>query len=394
MPAVTIPCCPTAIPIDDASDSDSAKENVTTTHLPLFKSMTIPKGTTKIENPFSVAGIPKLEKFVNLDHLPDILVVYDKGDITNRSAGSRPVYYKRAYPKAENVVPGNPRRAALFLDTANCIDKGRRSSVYQAPFIATLGPKGAPRKHVLVAAKVANNTCRCHQLLRDEARGFSTFPDQFFDDTNASPWALGPEYAPLVEHLPAMRPRYLLSWAARMNPKPTPQEMVPPIAPRFYGYYVPIESETSTRSLARSHRNCEDFQNSNCDVSHWPKSIMLMEDCGRRINPGTLPLRHRVQCLQLVERMHLLGFSHGHARASNMLVQPGPLSLPQEKRSMDTPSFRLISLGRWRGVFHPLALESAQGAMRAFVKGRENDVFFALHELRLISAPTSHVEKE
>ena len=86
--------------------------------------------------------------------------------------------------------------------------------------------------------------------------------------------------------------------------------------------------------------------------------------------------------------MHMLGFSHGHARASNMLVQPGPLSAPPEQRSMNTPSFRLISLGRWRGALHPLAKESPQGAMRAYHKGRQNDVHVAMQELGLINTPS------
>ena len=293
MPAVTIPTA--TIVVDDApsspSDSDSAKENATT-HLPPPKTLTMQKSPTKRQDPFSIAGIPKLEKFVGLDSLPDILVVYDKDDITNRCPGGlgrKPVFYRRTYPKSERS-PKNFRQAALFLDAANCIDSGRRSSVYQAPLLATLGPKGEPRKHVLVAAKIANNTCRCHQLLRDEARGYSTFPEQFFDDSDPS-WASG---RPLIHHHPALRPRGFPGWAAAMNPKSSaPRETVPPIAPKFYGYYVPIESETSMRSLARCHRECEDFQNSNCDVSHWPKSIMLMEDCGRRIDPVTLPLEHR-----------------------------------------------------------------------------------------------------
>ncbi len=87
--------------------------------------------------------------------------------------------------------------------------------------------------------------------------------------------------------------------------------------------------------------------------------------------------------------MHCLGFSHGHARASNMLVQPGPLSLPRELRSMDTPSFRLISLGRWRGAYHPQVLESPQGARRAFCKGRQNDVLIAMQELGMVNASGS-----
>ena len=81
--------------------------------------------------------------------------------------------------------------------------------------------------------------------------------------------------------------------------------------------------------------------------------------------------------------MHRQGFSHGHAHPRNMLVQPGPLSAPPPMRSMTTPSFRLISFGRWRGLSHPLPKESQLGAKRAFEKGRENDVCLAMDELRV-----------
>jgi hypothetical protein len=34
------------------------------------------------------------------------------------------------------------------------------------------------------------------------------------------------------------------------------------------------------------------------------------------------------------------------AYARNMVVQPGPLTVPPHQRSMDTPSFRIIDFGR------------------------------------------------
>ena len=66
-----------------------------------------------------------------------------------------------------------------------------------------------------------------------------------------------------------------------------------------------------------------------------------------------------------------------------MLVQPGPLSVPPALRSMATPSFRLVSFGRWRGLSILLPKESALSAKRAFEKGRENDVCMAMDELRV-----------
>ncbi|RDX52431.1 hypothetical protein OH76DRAFT_1480561 [Lentinus brumalis] len=391
MPAITI--APTFL-IDDTpsspSGSDSGNHHVISAPIHLPKPTSIPRSLSSTRDHFSVVDLPKLDTFVNSDHLPDVLAIYDKGDITNVRSGGRntPVYYRRAYPKSERSLTKDPRRAALFLDKANCIESGRRSSVYHAPLFATLGPKGESRKSVVVAAKVANDTCRSHHLLREEAKGYASFPDQFFNASDPHPWAMGPD-TPLVNHRPAMRPRCFPGWGVVMNPKSrAPLVTVPPITPKFYGFYVPLNPETM-HSLARRHRECEDFQNSDCDVPNWPKSILLMEDCGEHIDPVTMPSEHREQCLQLVERMHCLGFSHGHARASNMLVQPGPLSLPRELRSMDTPSFRLISLGRWRGAYHPQVLESPQGARRAFCKGRQNDVLIAMQELGMVNASGS-----
>lgn len=68
-----------------------------------------------------------------------------------------------------------------------------------------------------------------------------------------------------------------------------------------------------------------------------------------------------------------------------MLVQAGPLTAPPEERSMDSPSYRLISFGRWRGFAHILHLESALGAKRAFEKGRERDVLVMMQELGFIN---------
>ena len=82
--------------------------------------------------------------------------------------------------------------------------------------------------------------------------------------------------------------------------------------------------------------------------------------------------------------MHRQGFSHGHAHPANMLVQPGPLSRPAAERSCATPSFRLISFGRWRALGYLLPMESELGAQRAFVKGRGADVMNAMEGLRLL----------
>ena len=48
-------------------------------------------------------------------------------------------------------------------------------------------------------------------------------------------------------------------------------------------------------------------------------------------------------------RLHENGFVQQSVSDRNLLVQPGPLSAAPDKRSLKTPSFRLIDFGR--GMF-------------------------------------------
>jgi hypothetical protein len=45
-------------------------------------------------------------------------------------------------------------------------------------------------------------------------------------------------------------------------------------------------------------------------------------------------------------RLHLSGFLQKSAFKKNILVQPGPLTVPPPERSLDSPSFRIIDFGR------------------------------------------------
>ena len=54
----------------------------------------------------------------------------------------------------------------------------------------------------------------------------------------------------------------------------------------------------------------------------------------------------REECLALVERLHAAGYTNNSMYLRNMLVQPGPLSVPRSERTMERPSFRLIDFGR------------------------------------------------
>ncbi|KAI0649763.1 hypothetical protein C8Q79DRAFT_871604, partial [Trametes meyenii] len=60
-----------------------------------------PREKLHLERPFSLDGVPTLEEFVALEHLPEELLVFDRGDVTGRRA-RRPesaLRYMRAYSR-------------------------------------------------------------------------------------------------------------------------------------------------------------------------------------------------------------------------------------------------------------------------------------------------------
>ncbi len=284
---------------DDPSSSDSGNETVTANPARATHARANPKGERKGKksflgpNPFSTEGLPKLEDFVDMDDLPELLMVYDKSNVTNRAPHGpkrEPLLFRRAYPKI-SYKSASPRRGFLFLDDANAIASGRRSAVHRAPLVATLGAaKGEQRKRVTVAVKTANANCRSHHLLRQEAKGYAAFPREFFTPSKPVP-ADGP--LPVRSSPPAMRPRgQFPGWGVAMRPKsPEPVRVDPPLAPRFYGFYVPVSPDG--QSLVRCHSSCKDFGNSDCPVPSWAKSLLLMEDCGEPIDSLSMPCKHR-----------------------------------------------------------------------------------------------------
>ena len=85
-----------------------------------------------------------------------------------------------------------------------------------------------------------------------------------------------------------------------------------------------------------------------------------------------------------MDTLHASGVVHGSPHSRNILVQPGPLSVPREQRTLAMPSFRIASLGRaealWPGQH---AGPPTRLARHCFDKKRELDVQLALSELRL-----------
>jgi hypothetical protein len=55
---------------------------------------------------------------------------------------------------------------------------------------------------------------------------------------------------------------------------------------------------------------------------------------------------NRDTIVSLFERLHNARFTQGSTFERNILVQPGPLTVPRAERSLDNPSYRLIDFGR------------------------------------------------
>jgi hypothetical protein len=56
-----------------------------------------------------------------------------------------------------------------------------------------------------------------------------------------------------------------------------------------------------------------------------------------------------------MNRLHEANFIQGSFYERNILVQPGPLTLPRSDRSLDKPSYRIIDFGRGEnlGIIYP-----------------------------------------
>lgn len=64
-------------------------------------------------------------------------------------------------------------------------------------------------------------------------------------------------------------------------------------------------------------------------------------------------------------------------------MQPGPLDVPQDQRSLATPSYRMSSLGRTEVLYPRHARgEPTRLARNSYEKARERDMQIGLWELR------------
>lgn len=251
--------------VDSESDSSQLTVDVKSGGLDnLSTSKLIPE-----DSPFSVVDIPKLEEDIPKYYLPDILYVHDPHDVTMteeddyRYARSRtfkpraPMVYKRMHPKLSrdsakdnNLPTSPPREAHLYLAHQNRIGVGHHSLVHHAT-LSLPAPLSAHSRNgmVKVAAKSAFPVTSARQLLANEGRMYSLFPEHLSQD-----WCGYNMIMPIKHPVP-----------------------VGPVIPKFFGYYVPWYNGARCSQV---------------DLNA-PSPILLLEDCGDCIEPAMFTPDHR-----------------------------------------------------------------------------------------------------
>ncbi|KAI0357717.1 hypothetical protein OH77DRAFT_1398151 [Trametes cingulata] len=251
-------------------------------------------------------------------------MVHDPDNTTNQrkdeSGATKAVKYIRCHPTFKRddgdgeAGDSETRVAHLHLSQSNRFGEGHHSYVYRAPL--TLPPPlsaHSPTGQVTVAAKLAYARCTAHNLLRNEARVYNSFPK------NVQQEYCGYNIVPQCRF-------------------PVPATA---IVPKFFGYYLPVDERGNV--LDNHHDKCSEEEP--CEVA-WPSPILLMEECGEPVEPSKFTIDQRTECFSLILRLHYLEIVQGSFYVRNIMIQPGPLTAPPEKRSYDTPSFRIIDFGR------------------------------------------------
>ncbi|KAJ6608602.1 hypothetical protein B0H10DRAFT_1955278 [Mycena sp. CBHHK59/15] len=161
-------------------------------------------------------------------------------------------------------------------------------------------------------------------------------------------------------------PSHLSEHWSGYNLVPPSREPVPvgAVVPQFYGYYVPTregkqparESDQSEgegdQPAGEGEQPAEEGKQPTAEGEqpvHYLSPIMLLEDCGKPLDPTVLSQDDKRECWSLLYRLHHAQWVHWSVAERNIMVQPGPLTSPQGwQRGLpgDPVSFRLIDFGR------------------------------------------------
>ncbi|CAK5272738.1 unnamed protein product [Mycena citricolor] len=278
----------------------------------LIKDPTVPEEIPKPDNDRT----PKLTQRIPFAMLPEVLRVKDCNDRLGSGLEKREtttLEYQRVYPKSDKSIDPKAPRTQADLDLRadyDLIGIGHRATVsraditLEAPF-GLVDRSGPPRLRVI--AKISNDETADRAMLKHEARVYTDFPEYLSED-----WSgfigidtMGSEGGKCSRVVPAGA-----------------------VVPKFYGYYVPVPSDGA-------------------DDKQVGRPFILLEYCGKPIQPSKFNEDERGICISFAHRLHdEHDLIQGSYYARNLLVQPGPLTHPPHMRSLETPSFRLIDFGR------------------------------------------------
>ncbi|KAF8492213.1 hypothetical protein F5888DRAFT_1732125 [Russula emetica] len=252
---------------------------------------------------------PILEEFIPGERLPDIIDVYVNKEFLLRTSGNldflnrsspqleRPIKFVRQHPERTVIDKG-----ILDLRCFDYLGTGSHSTVFLAPLtLPSTTPKPSVRGAVAVKLSDPHND-QC-EMLMNEAKIYDAFP-------------------------------------------PDLQRGDVPIVPKFYGCYAPY--------IKLSDRVNNGNGGGNLDKEGWTREtmpkcmsvpILLLEACGRAVR-SSLSDSGRESIGTLLEHLHEVRFVQGSMYHRNVLVQPGPLTVPRANRSLDEPSYRIIDFGR------------------------------------------------
>ncbi|KAH9987083.1 hypothetical protein BJV77DRAFT_950510, partial [Russula vinacea] len=123
-----------------------------------------------------------------------------------------------------------------------------------------------------------------------------------------------------------------------------------PIVPKFYGYYVPSSKLYDWDDVNNGGDDDRDEKirkfNRTSVLLNSISSILLLEACGKPVRTDSLALSQRQHISKLLRCLHDANFVQGSFYDRNIVVQPGPLTLPYAERTYTEPSYRIIDFGR------------------------------------------------
>ncbi|KAG0696082.1 hypothetical protein DFH29DRAFT_813439, partial [Suillus ampliporus] len=246
----------------------------------------------------------------------------DGGDEEKADAEERDDEKSDEEESDEEIFTIEPPRVVRIASYSGPVLRIHTTVKWQEPFKERCGhgpfdSRSVPRAATVhVVAKLSIE----HDLhLAREAKNYQSFPDHFFQHWNG------------------------------YNVMPPLHDPVPvgALCPQFYGYYTPDDPTDGTNR------------------PNYLSPILLLEDCGREIDPEELSLDDKQECASFVFRFHHAGWLHESFAARNILWQQGKPTEWPIQRPYSTKSFRLIDFGRSKKLDSSSSrMSEEEGALR------------------------------